>query len=54
MREIIQDMAQNLFFDICDQKPTDVDVFFLEQIYFPKIEYEPRTTIYFPIPKRTE
>ena len=28
--------------------------FFLEQIYFPKIEYEPRTTIYFPIPKRTE
>ena len=54
MRETIQDMAQNLFFDICDQKPTDVDVFFLEQIYFPKIEYEPRTTIYFPVPKKTE
>lgn len=54
MRETIQDMAQNLFFDICDQKPTDVDLFFLDQIYFPKIEYEPRTTVYFPIPKKTE
>ncbi|MCV0392263.1 MAG: VWA domain-containing protein [Nitrosopumilus sp.] len=47
-------MASQIFFDICEKKPIDVDVFFSDKIYFPKIEYEPRTTVYFPIPREVK
>jgi hypothetical protein len=40
-----------MFFDICEKKPMDVDMFFLDQLHFPKIEYEPRMTVYIPMPK---
>ena len=51
MKETIQNMAHQLFFDICGKKPIDIDTFFLEQQYFPKIDYEPRMTVYFPMPR---
>jgi len=51
MKETIEDVAHQLFFDICEKKPTDIDVFFLETIHFPKIEYLPRMTVYFPLPR---
>jgi len=51
MKETVQDIAHQLFFDICGKKPIDIDIFFLEQQYFPKIDYEPRMTIYFPVPR---
>jgi Mg-chelatase subunit ChlD len=47
-------MAHQIFFDICGEKPTDIDIFFLEEQYFPKIEYEPRMTVYFPIPRQMQ
>jgi len=47
-------MAHQLFFDICEKKPVDFDMFFSEQTNFPKIEYEPRMTIYLPIPKEVQ
>lgn len=51
MRETVEDVAYQIFFDICEKKPTDIDVFFLDGIYFPKIEYLPRMTVYFPLPR---
>ena len=51
MKDNIQDLAHQLFFEICTKKPMDVDMFFLEQINFPRIEYQPITTIYFPLPR---
>lgn len=44
-------MASQIFFDICEKKPIDVDLFFSNEIHFPKIEYEPRITVHFPIPR---
>ncbi len=49
MKDNIQDLAHQMFFEICDKKPIDIDMFFLDQQYFPKIEYEPRMTVYLPI-----
>jgi len=43
-----------MFFDICGKNPVDYDTFFLEKQYFPKIEYEPRMTIYFPLPRQLQ
>lgn len=54
MKESIQDVTHQIFFDICGKKPMDVDIFFLEPQYFPKIEYEPRMTVYFPIPRQLQ
>ena len=51
MKETIQVMASQIFFDICEKKPIDVDLFFSNEIRFPKIEYEPRITVHFPIPQ---
>ena len=51
MKETIQDMAHELFFQICEKKPTEIDLFFLEQIHFPRIDYEPRMSVYVPLPK---
>ncbi|MGY5147639.1 MAG: vWA domain-containing protein [Candidatus Nitrosopumilus sp. bin_7KS] len=51
MKDTIQDIAHSLFFKISGRKPIDIDTFFIEQQYFPKIEYEPRMTAYFPLPK---
>jgi len=51
MKETVQMLAHQLFFDICGKKPIDIDTFFLEQQYFPLIEYEPRMTVYFPMPR---
>ena len=51
MKETVEDVAHQIFFDICERKHTDVDVFFLENIHFPKIEYLPRMTCYFPLPR---
>ena len=47
-------MAHQIFFDICEKKPVDIDVFFLEQIHFPRIDYEPMMTVYFPIPREVQ
>jgi ferritin-like protein len=54
MKETIQDTAHQLFFEICEKKPIDIDMFFLEQQYFPKIDYEPRMTIYFSTPREIQ
>ena len=54
MKETIQDMAHQLFFDICEKKPIDIDMFFLEQIHFPRIDYEPRMTVYVPMPRQAQ
>lgn len=51
MKETVEDVAHQIFFDICEKKPIDIDVFFLENIHFPKIEYLPRMTVYFPLPR---
>jgi len=51
LKETVQDMAHQIFFDICEKKPTEIDIFFLEQINFPRIEYEPRLSVYLPLPR---
>ena len=51
MKETVEDVAHQIFFDICEKKPTDVDVFFLDAINFPKMEYLPRTTAYIQLPR---
>lgn len=51
MKETVEDVAHQIFFDICEKKPIDIDVFFLPTVHFPKIEYLPRMTIYFPLPR---
>ncbi|MHA7647235.1 vWA domain-containing protein [Nitrosopumilus sp. S4] len=51
MKDTIQDMAHQLFFEICQKKPVDIDIFFLDQIHYPKIDYEPRMTVYIPMPR---
>jgi len=54
LKENIQDVAHQMFFEICGKKPIDIDMFFLEQIHFPRIDYQPRMTVYVPIPKETQ
>jgi len=54
MKETIEDLAYQIFFEICDKKPTDVDLFFLENIHFPKISYLPRMTVYVPLPREID
>lgn len=54
MKENIQEIAHELFFEICEKKPFDIDIFFLEQQYFPQIDYEPRMTVYLPIPRNIQ
>lgn len=54
MKETIQDVAHQLFFDICGERPIDVDMFFLPEIYFPRIDYKPRKTVYLPVPKEIQ
>jgi len=51
MKETVQQIAHELFFEICGKKPIDIDTFFLEQQYFPQIDYEPRMTVFFPMPR---
>ena len=51
MKETVEDVAHQIFFDICEKNPVDIDVFFLPTIHFPKIEYLPRMTVYFPLPR---
>jgi hypothetical protein len=51
MKETIQQLAHELFFEICEKKPIDIDLFFLEAQYFPEIKYEPRMTAYFSVPR---
>ena len=52
MKDTIQEMVHHLFFEICEKKPTDIDMFFIEQQYFPRIDYEPRMTVYIPMPRQ--
>jgi len=47
-------MAHQIFFDICEEKPAEIDIFFSDQTNFPRIEYEPRMTIYFPMPREAQ
>ena len=54
MKDTVQMIAHELFFDICGKKPIDIDTFFLEEQYFPKIDYEPRMTVYFPMPRNIQ
>ncbi|WP_299293878.1 vWA domain-containing protein [Nitrosopumilus sp.] len=54
MKDTIQDMAHQLFFEICDKKPIDIDTFFLDQLNFPRIDYEPRMTVYIPMPRQVQ
>jgi len=51
MKNTIQDMVHEIFFEICEKKSMDFDIFFLDQIHFPRIDYEPRMTVYIPMPK---
>jgi Mg-chelatase subunit ChlD len=51
MKETVENVAHQIFFDICEKKPTDIDVFFLSDINFPKIEYLPRMTVSVPLPR---
>lgn len=51
MKETIENVTHQIFFDICGKKPTDIDIFFLEDIHFPKIEYLPVMKVYFPLPR---
>ena len=51
MKETVEEVAHQIFFDICEKNPMDVDIFFLDGINFPKIEYLPRMTVYFPLPR---
>ncbi len=44
-------MAHHLFFEICQKKPTDIDVFFNDQIHFPRIDFHERMTVYIPMPR---
>ena len=54
MKDTIQDVAHQKFFEICEKKPTDIDMFFLDNINFPKIDYEPRMSVYIPIPRQLQ
>jgi hypothetical protein len=54
MKDTIQDVAHEIFFEICEKDPIDTDLFFLDQINFPKIDYEPRTTVYIPMPRQAQ
>ena len=54
MKDTIQDISHKMFFEICEKKPIDIDMFFLEQQYFPKIDYEPRMTVYLPMPREIQ
>lgn len=47
-------MAHQIFFDICEKNPTEIDIFFSAETNFPRIEYEPRMTVYFPLPRETQ
>jgi hypothetical protein len=47
-------MASQIFFDICEKKPIEVDLFFSNEINYPKIEYAPRMAVYFPIPREVQ
>jgi len=51
MKETVEEVSHQIFFDICEKNPLDIDVFFLDGINFPKIEYFPRMTVYFPLPR---
>ncbi len=51
MKETIQDLAHQIFFEICEKNPAEIDMFFLDQINFPRIDYEPRMTVTLPVPK---
>ncbi len=54
MKDTIQDVVHQIFFDICEKKSMEIDLFFLDQINFPKIDYEPRTTVYIPMPRQAQ
>jgi len=54
LKETIQGMAHQLFFDICEKNPSEIDIFFLDEINFPRIDYEPRITVYLPIPREVQ
>ncbi len=51
MKDTIQEVVHQIFFDICEKRAMDIDLFFLDQLHFPKIEYEPRMTVYIPMPR---
>lgn len=51
MKETVEEASHQIFFDICEKNPMDIDVFFLNGINFPKIEYLPRMTVYLPLPR---
>ena len=54
MKETIQEIAHQIFFEICEKKPMNFDLFFIDQLSFPKINYEPRMTAYFPMPRQVQ
>jgi len=51
LKENIQEVAHQLFFEICERKSMSIDMFFLDLLNFPKIDYEPRMTVYIPVPR---
>ena len=53
MKDTVQDLVHEIFFEICEKKSLDFDIFFLDQVHFPKIDYEPRMTVYIPMPKES-
>ena len=54
MKETIQEIAHQIFFEICEEKPMNFDLFFIDQMSFPKIDYEPRMTVYFPMQRQVQ
>ncbi|QLH10799.1 vWA domain-containing protein [Nitrosarchaeum sp. AC2] len=52
MKERVEDVAHKIFFEICGKKPTEIDLFFLDTIHFPKIDYLPIMTVYLPMPRK--
>lgn len=54
MKESIENIAHKTFFDICGKKPTDIDIFFLQDISFPRIDYLPIMTVYIPVPREID
>ena len=51
MKDTIQNISHKIFFNICEKNPAEIDIFFLEEINFPRIKYNPRMTVSLAIPR---
>jgi hypothetical protein len=51
MKETVESVAHEIFFSVCEKKPTEIDIFFLDTINFPIINYGPRMSVRIPLPR---